>query len=123
MTEYNDMSLTDFIARYTQIMAYDDYPDLDQALVNFALAGIDDTPESRFRINMVENYCLRANSGIPNITRDYDSFIGFTDRIPIKRDLYLYPLPPHHISTIAQSMHLKVPFHTSTPTACTRAAW
>ncbi|KAG9221989.1 hypothetical protein CCMSSC00406_0009197 [Pleurotus cornucopiae] len=114
MTEYNDMSLTDFIARYTQIMAYDDYPDLDQALVNFALAGIDDTPESRFRINMVENYCLRANSGIPNITRDYDSFIGFTDRIPIKRDLYLYPLPPHHISTIAQSMHLKVPFHTST---------
>ncbi|KAF7426823.1 hypothetical protein PC9H_009192 [Pleurotus ostreatus] len=112
MSTFTDMSLTDFLIRYSEIMEDESSDNLDRDLVNFALAGID-VDESRFRINMVNTYRLRIGGGMPNITRDYDSFIGFTDRIPIKRDLYLYALPPHHISTIAQSMHLKVPFRTS----------
>ncbi|KAF9491159.1 hypothetical protein BDN71DRAFT_1398751, partial [Pleurotus eryngii] len=114
MAEFEDVSLTDFISRYTQIMEYEDDPNIDRDLITFGLTGIDPETETRYRLNMVNNYRLRDDSGIPNMTRDYDSFIGFTDHIPITRDLYLYALPPHHISTIAQSMHLKIPFHTST---------
>ncbi|KAF9494559.1 hypothetical protein BDN71DRAFT_1354134, partial [Pleurotus eryngii] len=108
------MSLTDFITRYTDLMEDEDNVNINSDLVNFALTGIDPQTDSRFRINMVNNYHLRFDAGRPNVTCDYDSFIGFTDRIPIKHDLYIYPLPPQHLSTIAQSMHIKLPFHTPT---------
>lgn len=114
MAEFLDLSLSDFITQYTDIMENEDNVNIDSELINFALAGIDPRTESHFRISMVNNYRLRFGAGLPNITRDYDSFIGFTDRIPIKRDLYIYPLPPQHLSTIAQSMHIKIPFRTST---------
>ncbi|KAJ8689399.1 hypothetical protein PTI98_013422 [Pleurotus ostreatus] len=113
MAPLRDLSLADFIQKYTDMCNDEWYEDQDRDLVNFALSGIDlQDEEAHIRLNLILNHRLRPNAAIPTLTRDYDSFIGFTHRIPIRRDLYVYCLPPPHISTIYAKMHVQVQFHT-----------
>lgn len=117
MAPLRDISLADFIQKYTDMCNDEWYEEQDRNLVNFALCGVDyQDEEARIRLNITQNHRLRPNGAIPTLSRDYDSVIGFTERIPIKRDLYIYCLPPMHISTIYAKMHVQVKFHT--PKVC-----
>ncbi|KAG1720856.1 uncharacterized protein EDB91DRAFT_1256796 [Suillus paluster] len=42
------------------------------------------------------------------VVRDYDSFLSFTDWLPVKSDLFLYPIN-NPIDTLHSSVHFKVP--------------
>ncbi|KAG1817551.1 uncharacterized protein BJ212DRAFT_1299101 [Suillus subaureus] len=46
-----------------------------------------------------------------SVIRDYDSFISFTDWLPVKSDLFLYPLN-NPVDTLHSSVHIKVPMST-----------
>ncbi|KAG2034289.1 hypothetical protein BDR03DRAFT_984510 [Suillus americanus] len=42
------------------------------------------------------------------VVRDYDSFLSFTDWLPVKADLFIYPIN-NPIDTLRSSLHFKVP--------------
>ncbi|KAJ8474912.1 hypothetical protein ONZ45_g15790 [Pleurotus djamor] len=110
-----DTSLHDYLERYNHIDELPDYEDKVRDLVNYALCGIDLRRESSFiRINMVNHYRLEGNNNLPQLGRDYDSLLGFTEDIPVRRSLRVLPLPPPHLSSIRAKMHVKVPFNTRT---------
>ncbi|KAG2029692.1 hypothetical protein BDR03DRAFT_1018076 [Suillus americanus] len=45
------------------------------------------------------------------IVRDYDSFLSFTEWLPVKADLFLYPIN-NPVDTLHSSLHFKVPMST-----------
>ncbi|KAG0693136.1 hypothetical protein DFH29DRAFT_1007619 [Suillus ampliporus] len=47
------------------------------------------------------------------IVRDYDSFLSFTDSLPVKSDLFLYPIN-NPVDTLCSSIHFKVPMSVRT---------
>ncbi|KAJ8496548.1 hypothetical protein ONZ45_g12394 [Pleurotus djamor] len=106
-----DISIKDFLQRYMEIIQLGNYRDQTQHLVNYALAGVDIRRNELLRFSMVGHYCLLPESGLPTVSRDFDSVIGFTPNIPVRRNLYLYPLAPQHLATITANMHVQVPFH------------
>ncbi|KAG1727540.1 hypothetical protein EDB19DRAFT_1914211 [Suillus lakei] len=46
------------------------------------------------------------------LVRDYDSFLSFTDWLPVKSDLFLYPIN-NPVDTLHSSVHFKVPMSTN----------
>ena len=82
---------------------------LRHAFTNFVLAGRYVGPggqEQRVHIDVMKNIEETRNLANLSISRDYDSLIGISDRLPFRCSLGFYPLPNFR-ECLSKTNHLK----------------
>jgi hypothetical protein len=106
-------SLSTFNSTYINIVTRPiiDHADYYRACI-LGLSGKDIKENIQYSIEPTRNR-FRAPREV-SVVRDYDSFLSFTESLPVKADLFLYPIN-NPIDTLRSSLHFKVPmsFHDS----------
>lgn len=64
----------------------------------FAVCGIH--PEGHAVGMNTHAYALEPNTPLPSIRRDYDSLLGFMDHIPMREEIFVYPIGPPYESLL-----------------------
>jgi hypothetical protein len=108
--EIEGCSISDFNSLYIDITANDDMTDAAyyRACI-LALSGKDIEDNIQYSIEPTRNK-FQAPREV-SVIRDYDSFLSFTDWLPVKSDLFIYPLN-NPVETLHSSVHIKVPMST-----------
>lgn len=111
-------SLPQFNRHYLRLIR-DDPHDEEEAVnqvigsLEFVLSGRDVRTRRQAYIEPLQHRL--DDNNIPIKRRDYDSLLGFTDRIPTQgMDLYVYPIPPAERS-LTKSIHLTIPMVSDGP--------
>ncbi|KAG2048355.1 hypothetical protein BDR06DRAFT_976026 [Suillus hirtellus] len=100
-------SLSTFNSAYIDIVTrpINDDADYYRACI-LGLSGKDIKENIQYSIEPTRNR-FRAPREV-TVVRDYDSFLSFTESLPVKADLFLYPIN-NPIDTLRSSLHFKVP--------------
>ncbi|KAG2133223.1 uncharacterized protein EDB93DRAFT_1107682 [Suillus bovinus] len=100
-------SLRDFNSTYIEIIAGPDLPlgEYYRGCI-LGLTGKDILENIQYSIEATRNK-FQAPREV-TVVRDYDSFLSFTNWLPVKADLFLYPIN-NPVDTLHSSLHFKVP--------------
>jgi hypothetical protein len=100
-------SLADFNTTYINMTAERHLPPAEyyRACI-LGLTGKDITENIQYSIEPTRNRFEPPRE--VTVVRDYDSFLSFTDWLPVKADLFLYPIN-NPVDTLHSSLHFKVP--------------
>ncbi|KAJ8502666.1 hypothetical protein ONZ45_g11547 [Pleurotus djamor] len=105
-----DVTLEEYLDGFVELFEEPMYDGKVEDLVNYSLSGLDLRQNTQMRFNMVANHSLPDGSPIPQIERDYDSLLGFTENLAQLSNINIYPEPPNFLATINSNVHIKVPF-------------
>jgi hypothetical protein len=89
-----------FVTRFVQLQP------VPLSAAQFALTGKDGPQQ--YKVEPLLNAFLHDRQR-PTFTRDYDSVLGFTDRVPTNSDIYIRPLTASR-DVLKDDLHIKVPF-------------
>ncbi|KAG2355242.1 hypothetical protein BDR07DRAFT_1381622 [Suillus spraguei] len=100
-------SITSFNNAFIDLIEQDNAPVADyyRACI-LGLSGKDITRNIQYSIEPTRNR-FQAPREV-TVVRDYDSFLSFTDWLPVKADMFLYPIN-NPVDTLHSSLHFKVP--------------
>ncbi|KAG1718437.1 hypothetical protein EDB19DRAFT_1920593 [Suillus lakei] len=100
-------SIASFNNAFIDLIEQDDAPAADYyRSCILGLTGKDVTQNIQYSIEATRNR-FQAPREV-TVVRDYDSFLSFTDWLPVKADLFLYPIN-NPVDTLHSSLHFKVP--------------
>jgi hypothetical protein len=104
----NDYTISSFVKEYQRLLKLENSTNPTLEAARFVITGYNKPAGHHARLETL-SHAMSPDCQTPRSKRDIDSLLGFTENIPLDKDLNVYPIPAPHES-LKSSLGIKIDF-------------